>query len=104
MLGVNRAAWVMSIFFVFPATMPAQDVRPTYPGYLFLARKGFEVFADAALREVFISAHPALEYPYEGRRNYWSGAGLYRAYVTPGGKVTDVEFSRAQAIRRWTQR
>ncbi len=101
---MNRAAWVMGIFFVFPATMPAQDVRPTYPGYLFLARKGFEVIADAALREVFISAHPLRNIPMKDDEIIGPEQDCIGPTSHQAEKSLTLQFSRAQAIRRWTQR
>jgi TonB family protein len=41
------------------------------------------------LYRVFFLSPPPL-YPYEARRNHWSGRGVYRAFVTPEGKVSQV--------------
>ena len=47
------------------------------------------VITGPELARVFINPRPP-EYPYEARRNGWSGRGVYRAFVTPEGKVSRV--------------
>jgi TonB family protein len=47
------------------------------------------VITGPELSRVFMSPRPP-EYPYEARRNGWSGRGVYRAFVTPEGKVSRV--------------
>lgn len=47
------------------------------------------VITGPELLQVFIHPRPP-DYPYEARRNSWSGKGVYRAYVTPEGKVSRV--------------
>ena len=44
------------------------------------------VITGPELVQVFIHPHPP-DYPYEARANSWSGKGVYRAFVTPKGKV-----------------
>jgi TonB family protein len=47
------------------------------------------VITGPELLQVFIVPRPPT-YPYEARRNNWSGRGVYRAFVTPEGKVSRV--------------
>ena len=47
------------------------------------------VISGPELLKVFIYPR-APEYPFEARRNRWSGRGVYRAFVTPEGKVSRV--------------
>lgn len=47
------------------------------------------VVTGPELVQVFIHPRPP-EYPYEARVNSWSGKGVYRAFVTPEGKVSRV--------------
>ena len=47
------------------------------------------VITGPELLKVFIYPR-APEYPYQARRNRWSGQGGYRAFVTPEGKVSRV--------------
>lgn len=42
---------------------------------------------------------PVPEYPYEGREYHWSGSGIFRAFVTPDGKVTDVTVVKSTGFR-----
>ena len=55
----------------------------------FAAPRTPAVISGPELFKVFIYPR-APEYPYEARRNGWSGRGVYRAFVTPGGKVSRV--------------
>jgi TonB family protein len=48
-----------------------------------------DVITGPELLRVFVNPRPP-QYPYEARRNHWSGRGVYRAFVTPEGKVTRV--------------
>ena len=57
-----------------------------------LATKAFaapRIISGRELPEVFIHLR-AVELPFEARRNGWSGRGVYRAFVTPEGKVSRV--------------
>jgi TonB family protein len=47
------------------------------------------VITGPELLQVFINPRRP-EYPYEARRNGWSGRGVYRAFVTPEGRVSRV--------------
>jgi TonB family protein len=47
------------------------------------------VITGPELLQIFIHPRPP-EYPYEARVNGWSGRGVYRAFVTPEGKVSRV--------------
>ena len=47
------------------------------------------VITGPELLQVFIHPRPP-DYPYEARVNGWSGKGVYRAFVTPEGKVSRV--------------
>ena len=66
---------------------------------LVAARRGFTVIADAGLRNVFPGRMAVPEYPYEARRDHWSGSGIYRAFVTPEGKVTKVTVVKGARYR-----
>jgi TonB family protein len=58
--------------------------------YAFAAPSRFAaVVSGKELLQVFIYPR-APEYPYEAQRNGWSGRGVYRAFVTPDGKVSRV--------------
>ncbi len=47
------------------------------------------IISGPELFRVFVLSPPPL-YPYEARRNHWSGRGVYRAFVTPEGRVSRV--------------
>jgi TonB family protein len=47
------------------------------------------VISGPEMLKIFIYPR-APEYPFEARRNGWSGRGVYRAFVTPEGKVSRV--------------
>lgn len=77
-----------------------------------VGRGGFAVVADAGLMKVFVGRIATPEYPHEGRRDHWSGSGIYRAFVSPTGKVTNVTVVKSAgyrvmdesvlyAVRRW---
>ena len=80
--------------------------------FLVAGRRGFTVLADAGLRTVFVDRMAVPEYPYEAKRDHWSGSGIFRAFVTPTGKVERVtvvkstgyrvmDDSTVTAARRW---
>jgi TonB family protein len=48
-----------------------------------------DVITGPELLRVFINPRPP-QYPFEARRNGWSGRGVYRVFVTPEGKVSRV--------------
>jgi TonB family protein len=56
---------------------------------IFAAPPPAPVITGPELLQVFIRPRPP-EYPYEARVNGWSGKGIYRAFVTPEGKVSRV--------------
>ena len=66
---------------------------------LVAGRRGFTVIADAGLTSVFTGRMAVPEYPYEARRDHWSGSGIYRAYVTPEGKVEKVTVVKGARYR-----
>ncbi len=47
------------------------------------------VISGPELKRVFINPLPP-QFPYEARRGVWSGRGVYRAFLTPEGKVSRV--------------
>ncbi len=55
----------------------------------FAAPPPARVITGPELLQVFIRPRPP-EYPYEARVKGWSGRGVYRAFVTPEGKVSRV--------------
>src|SRR2546423_13296522 len=50
---------------------------------------GAGIISGPELFRVFVLSPPPL-YPYEARRNHWSGRGVYRAFVTIEGRVNRV--------------
>ena len=64
-----------------------------------VVRGGFAVVADAGLKKVFVGRIAVPEYPHEGRRDHWSGSGIFRAVVTPAGKVTNVTVVKSTGYR-----
>jgi TonB family protein len=67
--------------------------------YLLVRNGGFVIAADDGLQKVFTVMRRAPEYPYEGRRNHLSGAGLFRADVAPSGAVTGVKVVKSTGHR-----
>jgi TonB family protein len=55
----------------------------------FAAPPSYPVITGPELLQVFIRPRPP-EYPFEARGKDWSGRGVYRAFVTPQGKVRRV--------------
>jgi TonB family protein len=64
-----------------------------------VGRGGFAVVADAGLKQVFVGRIAVPEYPHEGRRDHWSGSGIFRALVTPAGEVADVTVVKSTGYR-----
>ena len=50
--------------------------------------------SDPEVRAMFIK-HGRFNYPWEARRDYRSGSGIYRVYINPDGKVKTVGVLRS---------
>lgn len=57
------------------------------------------VIAGNELGKVFTSMTPAPGYPLEARKNNWSGNGIFRAFLDPSGKVTEVRVVKSTGHR-----
>jgi TonB family protein len=78
----------------------ALQVTPAAPRQYLVARNGaFAIVADDGLQKVFPLMRRSPEYPHEARRNHWSGAGLFRAEVTPSGSVANVKVLKSTGHR-----
>lgn len=84
MRTVNLFRTVSALFFLV-ASMPAMQAAP-------------RSLVDP-LRENFISVEPRPQYPFEAKRLYLSGSGVYRAYINANGKVTAVGVVKSSGHR-----
>ena len=57
------------------------------------------VIAGNELGKVFTSMTPTPGYPLEARKNNWAGSGIFRAFVNPAGKVTEVRVVKTTGHR-----
>ena len=97
---MRLALWI-SLLGLFSSTVARNHLvaaERRAPAFISSGARGFGVVADAGLLRVFVKMAPP-GYPYEGRRYYWSGSGIFRAFVNPAGKVTDVTVVKSTGHR-----
>ena len=85
---MSRAAHSLGAAVIFVLFVRSLGAVPPQP----------KVFTGPDIGKVF-STLVLPEFPYEARRNSWSGRGTFRAHVSAEGKVTRVEVIKSTGHR-----